>query len=506
MKNNFNLIEQIGKGGFSKTYLSEDENKNKYAIKKISIEKNDFKLLEIIEREIEFIKKISHPNIPKFFSSFQELNGKYNEVNIVQEYIDGQNLYQLIKDGKTFTEFEVIKILIQVCKILEFLHNFNPMVIHRDIKPSNIMIDKQGKIYLIDFGAIKEKVSFEYTSKSGLSTIIGTQGYMPIEQFENRVNPQSDIYSLGLTAIYLLTKKEPLELPKNGLQIDFEPYVNISNNLFSILSKMTEPDYTERYKSINHLKKDLYSLENKRPLPSKITHEEVQKYLEPNEKILQIKKPKIKHILRRNNIFPLMFSGSIVLFISFIASLILIGSGIGFNLALPIVSSLIAIIIIAVLIGIGLISTPYYAIKYAQTTDYILTDQKIILLPKVDKLKPSLFTLPIRIISTIGKNLVVFNNIKKVVSALPTVLIRILEYNVNPDEISEVEANTNNVRIIYYHKLKDFHLEKIEYKDGSGDLIFYYNRDEEKAIYMKLICVNNIGEIEKHIINKLKEV
>lgn len=514
--NELEIIKQIGKGGFSKTYLAKDLKGNNYAIKKILIDKTDLRLLDIIDREIGFIKKISHPNIPKFYTSFKNNIDKFIEISIIQEYIDGKNLYELISEGKTFIEKEVIDILIKASKIIDFLHNFNPTVIHRDIKPSNIMIDNTGKVYLIDFGAIKEKVSFEYTSKSGLSTIIGTQGYMPIEQFENRVNLQSDIYSLGLTAIYLLSKKEPLEFPKNGLNINFKKYVNISENFYNILNKMVEPDYTDRYKSVSELKKDLYNVEEKKIIINKTplyNDEILKKYLEEDEEILLVEKPEINSIVSKKGVLGLILRGVGITILSIFISFIFIFSlnnviglynGIG-SYIFAVFSILLVVIASGFLLGIGALLTPYFSLKYSRETKYILTSKKIIVLPKFESINRSLFSLPLRIIKLTSKYLIIFGNTKEVVNELPTVIIRIFENNIDPDEINYMESKINNVKLVFYHDLKNYSIEKIQYKDGSGDLIFYKNSDRNKQIYMKLISVKDINVIERFIIDKFKD-
>lgn len=513
--NDFKVIKQIGQGGFSKTYLAEDNNKNQVAIKKIIVNKTDLRLIDTIENEIKFISNISHPSIPKFYTSFKTLAGSNIEINIVQEYIQGRNLYEIVNDGKSFTEKEVIDLLIKISKILEFLHNSNPQIIHRDIKPSNIMVDDKGKVYLIDFGAIKEKMSFEYTSKSGLSTIIGTQGYMPIEQFENRVNIQSDIYSLGLTIIYLLTKKQPLDFNKKGLNLHFEDHVNISIKFLNIIKKMIEPDYTERYKSINDLKKDLYNIDEKKVISPyiDINDKALEDYIDDDEKIMIVKKPEVGNILKKKNISSVLFMGilsiliSVLLFIVF--AIVLMGSINLFKVLNVYVFLLLSILFVGsssfFLVGLGLGLTPIFSSIYSMSTKYILTNKKIIIYPKQKDIKRTLFNLPSRIISTTGKNLIIHGDIKPIIRELPTIIIRLLEGNFDPDEVNEMEARTNSIKAINYNELKNYTLEKIQYKDGSGDLIFYDNKNGNKEVYMRLISVNDINIIEKFLIERFKE-
>lgn len=504
-QNKYNLIKEIGKGGFSTTYLAENQNSDQYAVKKIKIERDDSKLLRAIEKEVQFIEKISHPNIPRFFEYFTITDNNYIEINIVQEFIDGENLYQIINNGKNFNQNEVITILLQVAKILEFLHNFDPSVIHRDIKPSNIMINKTGKIFLIDFGAIKEKITFEYTSKSGLSTIIGTQGYMPIEQFEGRANLSSDIYSLGLTAIYLLSKKEPLQLPRKGLKINFENHINVSKRFSEILEKMIDPDYTLRYKSISQLKKDLYNIDSKSIVLANKNVQTIKSFLNSDEDILLTKNPKLSYILRRNNVVSLITVGFFMCLSSSI-SLTLFMHLLGQQLSLPVYSISLVLIIIQMLISVSFLIMPYIAYKFARETNYVLTDKRLMIIPLVKKRKATFLNLPLRIVTAISKSTIVFHSIKKILLELPTILIRVLEYNNNPDEIKKITEYFDEVRYINYEDLKSFHIERIEYKDGSGDLNFYHLKDGEKDIFLKLVSIIDVKSVEKAIVDQIKNV
>lgn len=501
--NKYSLIIQIAKGGFSTTFLAQDENNNKYAIKKINIDKGDLRLLNIIEKEIDFMKNVSHPNIPTLIESYKIVEDGFIEINIVQEFIDGDNLYQMIKNGKSFNQNEVIKILLQVCNILEFIHNFNPSVIHRDIKPSNIMIDKNGKVFLIDFGSIKEKITFEYTSKSGLSTIIGTQGYMPIEQFEGKANLSSDIYSLGLTAIYLLSKKEPLQLPRENLKVIFENHVNVTQSFSNILSKMIDPDYTKRYKYINSLKKDLNNINSKSIILQ--NNLGLVNYLEPKEEILMKKNPKLSFILRRNNVVSLLTLGLLLFVgsnIGFMIFLYLVTKG---SLTLEVLSVLFTFSLIELLFAFALSGMPFIAYKYSRQTNYLLTDKRLMIIPMIKKKKPTFFNLPIRIIRAIAQSRIVLHDSKKILLELPTILIRILEFNNNPDEIKRITDYFEEVRYINYEDLKNFYIERIEYKDGSGDLNFYYLKDGKKEAYLKLISISDVKNVEKMIMNQIKE-
>ena len=166
----------------------------------------------------------------------------------MREYIEGNDLRQeLIKD-KQLSESYVISILNDVLEILQFIHKNR--VIHRDIKPANLIRSlKNSKLFLIDFGAAKSE--FDSTIQSQ-TIIIGTTGYMPIEQIEGFPNFTSDIYALGITAIQALTGLSPHDLEERSnynRELIWQNKVNISEGLGYIISKMVKRNWRERYQS-----------------------------------------------------------------------------------------------------------------------------------------------------------------------------------------------------------------------------------------------------------------
>ncbi len=213
----------------------------------------------LFHREAEVLEKLGeHPKIPRLFA-FLELSVSasppYNQQKffyLVQEYIEGGNLQQELQTKGKFTEPEVIFVLREVAKILEFIH-FQE-TIHRDIKPSNIMRDLQGKIYLIDFGAVKQIVA--ETARGAMlersSTCIFTPEYAPSEQRQGQaIYPSSDLYALAVSCLNLLTGKQPqdlLDIETNDWQWR-TPDLQISDALAEILTKMLRNNPTERFQS-----------------------------------------------------------------------------------------------------------------------------------------------------------------------------------------------------------------------------------------------------------------
>jgi formylglycine-generating enzyme required for sulfatase activity len=189
-----------------------------------------------------------HPQIPELISFFEQDGQLY----LVQQFIDGQNLVEELQQG-TKTEAQVREILTELLPILQFIHENG--VIHRDIKPDNIMRRRDGKLILIDFGVAKEFVP-NATLKSG--TIVGTPGYAPMEQMLGKVVPATDIYSLGVTCICLLTgilADQNINDLFDAIECEWlwrkrlPSGVKVNQQLGQLLDKMLAQMVKDRYKS-----------------------------------------------------------------------------------------------------------------------------------------------------------------------------------------------------------------------------------------------------------------
>ena len=109
--------------------------------------------------------------------------------------------------------------------VLEYLQEFYPPIIHRDIKPNNIILSPDNEqVYVIDFGAVRDKVVTTETFSHERTTIIGTYGYMPPEQFTGGAVPASDIFAAGMTLITLLSRREPMNFPQKNGVMQYRPY------------------------------------------------------------------------------------------------------------------------------------------------------------------------------------------------------------------------------------------------------------------------------------------
>lgn len=200
--------------------------------------------LKLFEREGQILKQLDHARIPRYQDYFS-LEEKYLWFGLVQEYIPGKSLKQLLDAGKRFSELEVVKIAEEILAILIYLHTSQPPILHRDIKPSNLILGTDNHIYLVDFGAVQDRAATEGST----FTVVGTYGYAPMEQFGGKSVPASDLYALGATLIHLLTRTSPAELPTKNLTLQFRDRTSIKPQLAGWLEKITSPAVERRYQS-----------------------------------------------------------------------------------------------------------------------------------------------------------------------------------------------------------------------------------------------------------------
>ncbi|NET72570.1 MAG: protein kinase [Sphaerospermopsis sp. SIO1G2] len=260
------MIEVLGSGGFGETSLAEDihlPSRKRFVIKELKPINNDTQTSILVqqrfEREAAILENLGENSdqIPTLYAYFPE-NGKFY---LVQEWIQGQTLSNIIESQGKLDETTVKEILLSLLSVLDYVHSKG--IIHRDIKPDNIIIrSKDNKPVLIDFGAVKETIrTVVNPANQTQSIVIGTPGYMPSEQAIGRPVYATDIYSLGLTAIYLLTGIPPQELetdPQTGKILWQEQTAGISPEMVEVLTKAIEPRPSDRYstasKMLNALK------------------------------------------------------------------------------------------------------------------------------------------------------------------------------------------------------------------------------------------------------------
>lgn len=268
----YEIIQVLGRGGFAITFLAKDNlqpSKPICVVKQLRPNQTNPRVVEFFEKEAAILEKLGkHPQIPQLLAHFNENNNLY----IVQEFIKGQDLSQEITPGKQLSEGYVVKFLQDTLEVLSFVHNQG--VVHRDIKPQNLMRrSEDGKIFLIDFGAVKEVGTLLVNRESQItpSVVIGTPGYMANEQRRGKPILSSDIYALGMTAVQALTGFYPSQLEEDPLtgEIVWRHLTEISDRLFEVISKMVRHHYSLRYPSANQALQALIEAEAS-PVEAKI--------------------------------------------------------------------------------------------------------------------------------------------------------------------------------------------------------------------------------------------
>lgn len=270
LRRRYEIIQQLGGGGFAITYLAKDLDRPgqpQCVVKQLRPNQTNRKVLEFFEKEAEILERLGeHPQIPRLLAHFNENQNLY----IAQEFIEGHDLAHEILPGKQLSESYVIKLLQDVLEVLSFVHQQD--VIHRDIKPHNLMRrQRDGRIFLIDFGAVKQLSSIQVNPEGDVvsSVAIGTNGYTPNEQWQGKPCLSSDIYALGMTAIHALTGIPPEQLdedPQTGeiIWVDRTP---ISPLLTEILTKMVRRHPSRRYPAASEALTDLTDKIISPPLP-----------------------------------------------------------------------------------------------------------------------------------------------------------------------------------------------------------------------------------------------
>jgi eukaryotic-like serine/threonine-protein kinase len=243
----YQIVDILGEGGSGTTYRAQIVGTERFvALKQLSLARmDDWKAIDLFEREAQILAQLNYPAIPRYIDYFIIDTSSDRNFYIVQELAPGKTLSDQSASGWRYTEAEVKDIASQILDILSYLHNLTPPVIHRDIKPQNLIRNAEGKIYLVDFGAVQDT----FYPVTGGSTVIGTYGYMAPEQFRGQAYLSTDLYGLGTTLLYLLTGEDPAALPQKKLKIDFHEAVSLPSEFTNWIARLLEPEPTCRFET-----------------------------------------------------------------------------------------------------------------------------------------------------------------------------------------------------------------------------------------------------------------
>ncbi len=258
LRNHYKIINQLGSGAFGDTYLATDIDLPdspyrvvKHLCPKYLDQSGMAIAKQLFEREAKVLYSLGqqHNQIPQLYAHFEEQGQFY----LVQEYIAGHDLAEELPLGQRLSEAHTLTLMRELCSVLSFVHQHN--VIHRDIKPQNIRRrDNDGKLVLIDFGAVKEinVLQRDAQGQTQVTVAIGTSGYMPSEQANGRPKLSSDVYAVGIIALQALTGISPQQLPEDPntgkvLWRDYAPHV--SDDMAEVLNRMVQDHFSQRFPS-----------------------------------------------------------------------------------------------------------------------------------------------------------------------------------------------------------------------------------------------------------------
>jgi serine/threonine protein kinase len=289
LQERYQLQQRLGRTAAGhQTWLAVDlESQEQVTLKMLAFSPEmQWEELKLFEREAQVLQALNHPRIPcyrDYFSLEREAGAGLPWFGLVQDYIPGFSLQELLEKGQDFSEKQVRKIATEVLEILIYLHELSPPVLHRDIKPSNLIWGEDQQVYLVDFGAVQAQAAV-----TGVTfTVVGTSGYAPLEQFWGRAVPASDLYALGATLIHLLTGVTPADLPQKDSRIQFSDRVSVNPSLVSWIEKMTEIALEKRF---SEAREALEALKSGKIQGANLQNETVRKIAKPRHSRIQVSK------------------------------------------------------------------------------------------------------------------------------------------------------------------------------------------------------------------------
>ena len=249
----YQMGEILGEGGAGTVYLGQDDQGQTVVIKQF---KNS--ILDIRsqgwKREMETLKQLNHPHIPKYLDYFEKVIEKRRLPHLVMEYKKGQNLEDILKQNPRFEMKDSADILKQILRLLSYIHSFQPPLIHRDIKPSNLLHQEDGKLSLIDFGIAVDDVH----KTVGRTMGVGTFGYQAPEQVSGDPTTRSDLYSVGVIAVELFTKISPTTLLTHRGVLEWQrKCMDLPTKWYRWLERMLDVDPKNRFASAEEALKSM---------------------------------------------------------------------------------------------------------------------------------------------------------------------------------------------------------------------------------------------------------
>ncbi|MBQ4218156.1 MAG: serine/threonine protein kinase [Butyrivibrio sp.] len=244
----YKILKKIGEGGTSEVYAAFDKRTGKKVTVKVLKEsgKGFFKERASMENEALMLKSLKHSGVQKLID--------YGEGFMVLQYISGSSISEKLRMNGVFSEKETVEIAIELIRILKYLHGLKEPVIYRDLKPANIIIGRDGKVYLIDFGAAR---IYRKGEKSDTS-YLGTVGFAAPEQYGTlgQTSPKTDIYCFGMTLLQMTTG---IDIKNEAALENFKlnGATGLSEEFAKIINKCIKPGRDDRFRSCSEIEKAL---------------------------------------------------------------------------------------------------------------------------------------------------------------------------------------------------------------------------------------------------------
>jgi hypothetical protein len=254
----YQVIRPLGRGTFARTLLARDVRLDRQVALKVLHPRggDDLKAYELFEREAAVLRELRHPGVPAIHTTLRADYEGAEAAFLVMEYIEGSSLAELISDRRHLEPTQVIHLFDELLGILDYLHSRVPPVLHRDIKPANLIVRPDGSPVLVDFGAVRNVFR---SPDDGGSTVVGTYGYMPYEQYMGQASPSSDLYAVGATFLHLLTGRSPPDFMGTSGRLEVPATIPCGEALRGVLIRLLAPAQSERYQSAREARAALLS-------------------------------------------------------------------------------------------------------------------------------------------------------------------------------------------------------------------------------------------------------
>ena len=265
----YKIVSELGSGAFGQTFLASDlhlPDHPQCVVKQLQPLARDADSLSMARRLFDTEARVlyqlgNHEQIPRLLAHFED----NQEFYLAQELIEGSPLTQELVAGHSWPEVQVVTLLQDILQVLAFVHQ--QQVIHRDLKPPNLIRRRHdGRIVLIDFGAVKQVSTHAINANAELTDLtisIGTKGYMPNEQLAGNPRFSSDVYAVGMLGIQALTGVPPKRLDKDTQTAEIlwrDRALDVNSELVNVLDQMVRYDFRDRYPTASEALEALRSL------------------------------------------------------------------------------------------------------------------------------------------------------------------------------------------------------------------------------------------------------